>query len=298
MIVTVLTFSGWHKCSLAYVSSGERRYNQPFRGTAYGPEYVQGDVIGVGYRPRTGSVFFTRNGKKLDDVAHGLKSQNFFPTIGSNSPCTVLVNFGQSGFVFIEANVKKWGLAPMTGSLAPPPPYGSEQGSILLETGRDGSRHPLRVASRQAQFITPQSPGPQRSPTEISLAQLAHIPSREDFGEGTSRGANDYQDSLPSPRPPSQSSQPSSPEQEYHSATVTHDLQEFAAPPPEYTSPSGSFAESRYLDDGERSRRDERSPLLQGPDSDHEDDEDQRDSASPPIPSYEAAVQDTAARGD
>jgi hypothetical protein len=33
--------------------------------------------------------------------------------------------------------VKKWGLAPMTGSLAPPPPYGSEQGSILLESGRE-----------------------------------------------------------------------------------------------------------------------------------------------------------------
>ncbi len=88
---------------------------------------MQGDVVGVGYRPRTGTVFFTRNGKKLDDVAHGLKAPNFFPTVGANGPCTVHVNFGQSGFVFIEANVKKWGLAPTTGSLAPPPPYGSEQ---------------------------------------------------------------------------------------------------------------------------------------------------------------------------
>jgi hypothetical protein len=31
--------------------------------------------------------------------------------------------------------VKKWGLAPSVGTLAPPPAYGSERGSILLETG-------------------------------------------------------------------------------------------------------------------------------------------------------------------
>ncbi|RMD42601.1 hypothetical protein DV735_g2550, partial [Chaetothyriales sp. CBS 134920] len=114
---------GYHKTSVAYISTGHRRFNQPFTPTPYGPSYVQGDVIGVGYRPRTGTIFFTRNGKKLDEFAHNLKSQNFFPTVGANGPCTVHVNFGQLGFVFIEANVKKWGLAPMTGSLAPPPPY-------------------------------------------------------------------------------------------------------------------------------------------------------------------------------
>ncbi len=167
---------------------------------------MQGDVIGVGYRPRTGTVFFTRNGKKLDDVGHGLKTQNFFPSVGANGPCHVHVNFGQLGFVFIEANVKKWGLAPMTGSLAPPPPYGSEQGSILLEGGRDrevagagylaealqashlfgharsGSHH-ARLGSRQ-----PMSPGPQRSPTDISLAQLSLVDESGpvDAGEGTS----------------------------------------------------------------------------------------------------------------
>ncbi|KAK7910936.1 hypothetical protein PG985_013417 [Apiospora marii] len=127
---------GFHKYSVAYTSTGHRRYNQPFNGTHYGPPFVQGDVIGIGYRPRTGTIFFTRNGKKLEDVVHGLKGPNFFPSVGANGPCIVHVNFGQAGFVFIEANVKKWGLAPMTGSLAPPPPYGSEQGSILLESGR------------------------------------------------------------------------------------------------------------------------------------------------------------------
>ena len=155
-------------------------------------------MVGVGYRPRTGTFFFTRNGKKLDDVAHGLKTQNFFPTVGANGPCTVHVNFGQSGFVFIEANVKKWGLAPMTGSLPPPPPYGSEQGSILLDAGRESNAPSAiggyagighsRSRSRFGPIGNPMmSPGPTRSPTDISLAQLAHIPSHEDVGEGTSR---------------------------------------------------------------------------------------------------------------
>lgn len=249
---------GWHKYSVAYTSTGHRRYNQPFHGPNYGPQFVQGDVIGVGYRPRTGTIFFTRNGKKLDDVAHGLKSQNLFPAVGANGPCTVHVNFGQSGFVFIEANVKKWGLAPMTGSLAPPPPYGSEQGSILLEAGREGaqssqgnytdSRHG-RTRSGNFRHGPPTSPGPVRSPTDISLAHLVHIPSNEEPGE-PSVAAPPI--STPTPQ-------------------VGLGVQE---PPPEYTSPAGS-------DDGSPrvSAEEERRPLVR-----------------PPIPSYNDVVVEDRAR--
>ena len=222
-------------------------------------------MIGVGYRPRTGTVFFTRNGKKLDDVTHGLKSQNFFPTVGANGPCTVHVNFGQSGFVFIEANVKKWGLAPMTGSLAPPPPYGSEQGSILLEAGRDGAQTTpnsynaaahARSRSGNVRIGPPQSPGPVRSPTEISLAQLAHIPSHEDAGEGTSR-------SVGAPESPVHSSELASHPSAPH---------EYVELPPEYTSPEGSMR--RNSDE----TNDERRRLMQSGEP------------SPPVPSYDVAV--------
>ena len=99
--------------------------------------YQEGDVIGVGLRPRTGTIFFTRNGKKYEETIHQtFKTANLFPTVGASGPCSIHVNFGQSGFVFIEANVKKWGLAPMTGTLAPPPRYGREDESILLDSGR------------------------------------------------------------------------------------------------------------------------------------------------------------------
>lgn len=264
---------GLHKFSLAYFSTGHRRYNQPFTGTNYGPPYVQGDIVGVGYRPRTGTVFFTRNGKKLDDVAHGLKSQNFFPTVGANGPCNVHVNFGQMGFVFIEANVKKWGLAPMTGSLAPPPPYGSEAGSILLEGGREGIREGQawipshgRTSSAQIRLgrgLPARSPGPERSPTDISLAQLNlmdYQQEEDDVGEGTSESPTQR---LINPGLP---------------------LEPADHPPPDYSSPVEERGEPDMSSDTTPRASDiydrEEEPLL-----------------SPPIPTYEAATEYEAGRG-
>ncbi|KAI6089466.1 SPRY-domain-containing protein [Hypoxylon rubiginosum] len=284
---------GFHKYSIAYTSIGARRYNQPFAPTPYGPQFVQGDVIGVGYRPRTGTIFFTRNGKRLDDVAHGLKSQNFFPSVGANGPCTVHVNFGQAGFVFIEANVKKWGLAPITGSLAPPPPYGSEQGSILLETGRRKDEYsgspsrghgytqsvqrftngPLldtghaRTRSGNFRVLPPTSPGPQRSPTDISLAQL--VPSDE-LGE------------------PSGSGNVAGPVGEHVVDIVGLGLHEASHPPPEYTSPEHSGEESSDSDS-------DNVPLIRSGRSRGASAATIRPS-NPPIPSYMDAVRQGAGR--
>jgi hypothetical protein len=271
--------------SIAYLSDGTRRFNQPFRPVAYGHEIFQGDVIGVGYRPRTGTVFFTRNGKKFEDVAHGQKSQNFFPTLGANGPCQVHVNFGQNGFVFIEANAKKWGLAPASGSLAPPPPYGSEHGSILLEGGRDSREgtpsrahhshshsggpflppslltygHFTHNRSGSAQLRPsnrpPPSPGPQRDPTEISLGTLNAVDEYgNDVGEGSSAGLG-----------------------------VQTDMYQEEPPPPDYESPkSGTSPEG------------ESSPLIQRSNRERERGR-RRD--EPPIPSYDAAVGESSQGG-
>ncbi|KAJ7706115.1 concanavalin A-like lectin/glucanase domain-containing protein [Mycena rosella] len=126
---------GLNRYSIAYHSNGDKSHNYPFTASQFGPSLKEGDVLGLGYRPRTGTVFFTRNGRKLEDAFVGLSRWNLFPTIGADGPCSVHVNLGQAGFVFIEANVKKWGLAPSVGTLAPPPAYGSERGSILLDVG-------------------------------------------------------------------------------------------------------------------------------------------------------------------
>lgn len=265
--------------------------------TPYGPPIVQGDVIGVGYRPRTGTIFFTRNGRRLDDVVHGLKAQNFFPSVGANGPCIVHVNFGQAGFVFIEANVKKWGLAPMTGSLAPPPPYGSEQGSILLESGRRkdetpgspsqphfhsqpfqpySNRGPIldsghaRTRSGSYRVLPPTSPGPQRSPTDISLAQL--VPTDE-VGEGSS------------------SSHGFAPSGDHVVNITGLGLHEASHPPPEYSSPQQSDEDSA----GSGSESDN-TPLIRTPVRSRGASVAAFRPSNPPIPSYSDAVRQGAGR--
>lgn len=307
-----LTFApGYHKYSIAYQSTGGRRYNQPFSSTPYGPPLVSGDVVGVGYRPRTGAIFYTRNGKKLEEVVHGLKSQNFFPSLGANGPCIVHVNFGQAGFVFIEANVKKWGLAPATGSLAPPPPYGSEQGSILLESGTkdgqttggagrghshslSGSPYNVRSAghnlnpqhgrSRSGNFrvLAPTSPGPVRSPTDISLAQL--VPN-DNNGESSSSNIV---------------------HQQHHDENPLHlHLEDATNPPPEYASPTQS-------DDGRRGSTDseDNTPLIRvmnrsrgtssatvRPIGQAQARGQAQEQLHPPVPSYSDAMMQGAGRG-
>lgn len=159
--------------------------------------------------------------------------------------------------------MKKWGLAPMTGSLAPPPPYGSEQGSILLEGGREGIREgqgflSSHGRSQSAQIRLgrgPTSPGPQRSPTDISLAQLSFMDAQtDDIGEGTSSTPL-LQDTRPN-------------------AGLAIDMTDSDgdAPPPDYESP-----EEDQQDDPTTPKANAHPPRTSS-------------QASPPIPSYEAAT--------
>lgn len=171
--------------------------------------YQEGDVVGVGYRPRTGAIFFTRNGKKFEETINPIfKSSNFFPTVGAFGPCSIHVNFGQAGFVFIEANVKKWGLAPMTGTLAPPPRYGREEESILLDLGRSHgqaqspkysrghNRGPSWVSVGQSVTRT------QTMHSDISLSSLPNNspPGYESFSDGEDQSGDISDDEQETPR--------------------------------------------------------------------------------------------------
>lgn len=130
--------------SISYDSNGDRYHNMPFpitdfkNGKSIFPKINQGDVIGLGIKKRSRSIFFTRNGKKLSESKIGghiklPKGIQFFPTIGSLNPCRIDVNFGQLGYVFIEANVKKWSLAPLIGNELPPPIYKKFNNDVLLD---------------------------------------------------------------------------------------------------------------------------------------------------------------------
>ncbi|CAG8710554.1 25427_t:CDS:2 [Dentiscutata erythropus] len=52
-----------------------------------------GDTIGCGYNPDAGHVFFTKNGQFLSNAFMGIRHV-WFPTVGSNGPCTIMTNFG------------------------------------------------------------------------------------------------------------------------------------------------------------------------------------------------------------
>ncbi|KAF9069090.1 concanavalin A-like lectin/glucanase domain-containing protein [Rhodocollybia butyracea] len=164
---------GLNRYSIAYHSSGDKSYNYPFTAQTYGAPLKEGDVLGVGYRPRSGTVFYTRNGRKMEDAFTGLNRWNLFPTIGADGPCSVHVNLGQAGFVFVEANVKKWGLAPSVGTLAPPPAYGSERGSILLDVGGR-----IRSPSPSASSTPPRRTHRSRRPRPASGELIVSSPLR------------------------------------------------------------------------------------------------------------------------
>ncbi|KAF9369750.1 Rsp5p-dependent ubiquitination, sorting of cargo proteins at the multivesicular body [Mortierella sp. AD011] len=201
---------GWNRHSVGYFSDNGRKYcNSPWSGYPYGPIYFEGDVIGCGYRPRNGTIFFTRNGKRIDEAFTGFGRMNLFPTVGATGPCVLHVNFGQSGFVFVEANVKKWGLAPASGSLAPPPAYGSELGSILLEaSGSAASQSPLPSGRR---------PILQSSSSRTQIYQTGSGLRRDDSFQGVGGASRDVQGGS-------------------SSSPVPITLANMSAPPPNYSS--------------------------------------------------------------
>lgn len=134
---------GRHHNSIAYDSNGDRRVNTSFpldeSLTSIFPKCERGDVIGVGYRTRSGTIFFTRNGKKVNEKdcgghIRGWKFKYLYPCIGANIPCRIHANFGTFGFVYIEANVKKWGYARITGMKLPPPSYEEYKQDTLIES--------------------------------------------------------------------------------------------------------------------------------------------------------------------
>ncbi|KAL6929924.1 hypothetical protein ACO0SA_001330 [Hanseniaspora valbyensis] len=134
---------GRHHHSVAYDSNGDRRlstsFELPIEIVASLPTYKKSDIIGVGYRCRSGTVFFTKNGKKIREYEVGhirrWKPKYLYPCVGSTMVCKLNVNFGSRGFVYIEANSKKWGYGNTNGMKLPPPAYDKVRGDFILEEG-------------------------------------------------------------------------------------------------------------------------------------------------------------------
>lgn len=167
---------GHNRYSIAYESDGTVRVNQPFYSPSIWDELIEGDVIGCGFKPRSGTIFFTHNGKKVLEAAHNVKF-DMYPIVGAKGVAKLSVNLGQLGYVFIEANVKKWGFGPVFGTIGVPPAYGKEiSNDKVLDKGDELPPH---YPSEEETFFGPSAllnsaeasssaPGPQ--PTSASAS--------------------------------------------------------------------------------------------------------------------------------
>lgn len=113
---------GYNSFSLAYESTGNLKINKPFPtplqqhngaqslfNARVLPPLRQSDVIGIGYVVPSGTLFLTRNGRKLMDIMRGCYL-DLYPAIGCFSTnAKFQTNLGQMGFVWIEANVRRFG---------------------------------------------------------------------------------------------------------------------------------------------------------------------------------------------
>lgn len=168
--------------SIAYESTGKLRINNPFGAATLLPKLEEGDVVGFGYRYKSGTIFITHNGKKLMDIIENVHVDLFLSVgcmnasytrtytydglvedadnIGADSIDEMLndtlrrvhdihveeiesdvvelnVNLGQLGYVFIEANVKKYSFGSVYGEIGIPPLYDGMSNDVVLQKGEE-----------------------------------------------------------------------------------------------------------------------------------------------------------------
>lgn len=152
---------GYNNFSIAYESTGNLKINKPFPtplqqhmdvnskfNAQVLPPLQQSDVVGFGYVVSTGTIFITRNGKKVMDVIKDCFI-DLYPAVGCFlTNAKFQVNIGQLGYVWIEANVRKYGFISTSDykkiggdrGLASLPQYGElgkQDGDKLLDKGEE-----------------------------------------------------------------------------------------------------------------------------------------------------------------
>jgi len=100
---------GWENGSYAYHGDEGRVYGGPISyGARYGPSFGDGDVVGVGFCPFRGEIFFTHNGVFLGVAFREVPSNvNFHACIGARIRGEGgRINTGQRPFVFQHTSRK------------------------------------------------------------------------------------------------------------------------------------------------------------------------------------------------
>ncbi|ORX58838.1 SPRY-domain-containing protein [Hesseltinella vesiculosa] len=177
---------GWHQHSIGYHSGNGSTYiSDPLLCDRYGPTFQQGDVIGIGYLTRTGTVFFTKNGRYLGKALTEFHYP-LYPVVGSVGSAKVEINLGRQGnrrktlkatinfkhlcyavFRFQRvANEWRAGVVGEDDARPPPPLYGDHFEDSLLD---DTPRHTEDMDSGHT-FTDQRSPDAE-PPRYTSLSQ-------------------------------------------------------------------------------------------------------------------------------
>lgn len=134
---------GQNSVSIGYESSGNLLINNCVNEGVL-PSLHNGDVVGFGYRYKSGLIFITYNGKKAMDIPNK-HSIELFVSCGLKGPNNSLAlnfNIGQLGYVFIEANVRKYGFdSNIEGTVGIPPSYQNKEKDKLLLMGEVFDAH-------------------------------------------------------------------------------------------------------------------------------------------------------------
>lgn len=76
---------------------------------AYAKVVNEGDVVGIGYYPSNGNIFFTLNGDFVQTISGSvLNRQRFYPHLGSDGECILEVNFGLNHFLYTPEESNKY----------------------------------------------------------------------------------------------------------------------------------------------------------------------------------------------
>eukprot|EP00741_Cyanophora_paradoxa_P021193 tig00000237_g20454.t1 len=105
--VSLNRLPGWERGSFGYHGDDGNSFRGSGTGTAYGPTFTTGDIIGTCVNFLSNTIFYTKNGVSLGVAFSDVKG-TLFPTAGLRTPqeC-VEANFGQKPFRFdIETYVR------------------------------------------------------------------------------------------------------------------------------------------------------------------------------------------------
>lgn len=130
---------GWEPNSWGYHGDDGCSFAAEKNGTAYGPTYGAGDIIGCGIDFTSRRAFFTKNGSFIGPVFENVgKDIDLYPSVGLQHAGEIIrVNFGHEPFKFdIDSHVQQQRNAVWSGILTTPIDSSVLEGRSVSTTGK------------------------------------------------------------------------------------------------------------------------------------------------------------------